>query len=304
MGWIPSGPNLPTPHEHYAPVKHLLSFLLLALAWTIAPSCDVITEPFKENPNPVDTSSGVRGDTLVQTARAVFIEDFTGHRCKNCPKASKAIKALDSIYGPTLIIPVALHAGPSNFTGVNTDYPTDFTTVEGDDIATLFGIFALPMGMVQRADYPTAHQKTYTAWAGLAAQEIASTPEALFTLSAAYDSVSRQAIVHYSAALQSAQANALGIAVYLKESHIISPQLMPNNTRDEFYMHKNVFRAAPLGPTGVEVSATGGSAGQVFTGSATKTLDPLWNPKECEWVVILYDRSTYRVLQPAQIFVW
>lgn len=285
-------------------MKHLLSFLLLALAWTIAPSCDVITEPFKENPNPVDTSSGVRGDTLVQTARAVFIEDFTGHRCKNCPKASKAIKALDSIYGPTLIIPVALHAGPSNFTGVNTDYPTDFTTVEGDDIATLFGIFALPMGMVQRADYPTAHQKTYTAWAGLAAQEIASTPEALFTLSAAYDSVSRQAIVHYSAALQSAQANALGIAVYLKESHIISPQLMPNNTRDEFYMHKNVFRAAPLGPTGVEVSATGGSAGQVFTGSATKTLDPLWNPKECEWVVILYDRSTYRVLQPAQIFVW
>ena len=285
-------------------MKHLLSFLLLALAWTIAPSCDVITEPFKENPNPVDTSSGVRGDTLVQTARAVFIEDFTGHRCKNCPKASKAIKALDSIYGPTLIIPVALHAGPSNFTGVNTDYPTDFTTVEGDDIATLFGIFALPMGMVQRADYPTAHQKTYTAWAGLAAQEIASTPEALFTLSAAYDSVSRQAIVHYSAAIQSAQTNALGVAVYLKESHIISPQLMPNNTRDEFYMHKNVFRAAPLGPTGVEVSATGGSAGQVFTGSATKTLDPLWNPKECEWVVILYDRSTYRVLQPAQIFVW
>lgn len=255
-------------------MKHLLSFLLLALAWTIAPSCDVITEPFKENPNPVDTSSVVRGDTLVQTARAVFIEDFTGHRCKNCPKASKAIKALDSIYGPNLIIPVALHAGPSSFTGVTTDYPTDFTTAEGDDIATLFGIFALPMGMVQRADYPSAHQKTYTAWAGLAAQEIVSTPEALFTLSAAYDSVSRQAIIHYSAALQSAQTNALGVAVYLKESHIISPQLMPNNTRDEFYVHKNVLRAAPLGPTGIEVSATGGSAGQVFTGSASKTLDP------------------------------
>ena len=270
----------------------------------MAPSCDVITEPFKENPNPVDTSSVVRGDTLVQTARAVFIEDFTGHRCKNCPKASKAIKALDSIYGPTRIIPVALHAGPSNFTGVNADYPTDFTTVEGDDIATLFGIFALPMGMVQRGDYPTAHQKTYTAWAGLSAQEIATAPEALFTLSSAYDSVSRQAIVHYSVKLESAQTNGIGIAVYLKESHIVSPQLMPNNTRDEFYVHKNVLRAAPLGPTGMEVSATGGAAGQVFTGSATKTLDPLWNPKECEWVVILYDRSTYRVLQPAQVFVW
>lgn len=285
-------------------MRKLFAPLLALFAWVLVPSCDVITEPFKENPNPVDTSSVVRGDTLFQTARAVFIEDFTGHRCKNCPKASKAIKALDSIYGPTLIIPVALHAGPSNFTGVTTDYPTDFTTVEGDDIATLFGIFALPMGMVQRLDFPTAHQKTYTAWAGLAAQEIASSPEALFTLSAAYDSVSRQAIVHYSAALQSAQTNALGVAVYLKESHIVSPQLMPNNTRDPLYVHKNVLRAAPLGPTGVEISATGGSAGQVFTGSATKTLDPQWNPKECEWVVILYDRTNYRVLQPAQIFVW
>ncbi|MDG1252163.1 MAG: Omp28-related outer membrane protein [Schleiferiaceae bacterium] len=284
-------------------MRRLLPIFLLT-AWSLAPSCDVITEPFKENPNPVDTTSVVRGDTLVQTARAVFIEDFTGHRCKNCPKASKAIKALDSIYGPSHIIPIALHAGASNFTGVNADYPTDFTTSEGDDIASLFGIFAMPMGMVQRVDYPTAHQKTYTAWAGLSAQEIASSPEALFTLSAAYDSVSRQAIVNYSAALQSTNTNALGIVVYLKESHIISPQLMPNNTRDEFYVHKNVFRAAPLGPTGVEVSSTGGSAGQVFTGSATKTLDPIWNPKECEWVVILYDRTNYRVLQPAQIFVW
>jgi len=285
-------------------VKNLLALPLALFAWMLAPSCDVITEPFKDNPNPVDTSSVVRGDTLIQTARAVFIEDFTGHRCKNCPKASKAIKALDSLYGPNLIIPVALHAGPSNFTGVTTEYPTDFTTEEGDDIATLFGVFALPMGMVQRADYPTAHQKTYTAWAGISAQEIANSPEALFTLSAAYDSVSRQAIVHYSAALQSVQTNALGIAVYLKESNIVSPQLMPNNTRDEFYVHNNVFRAGPLGPTGVEISSTGGSTGQIFTGSATKTLDPLWNPKECQWVVILYDRTNYRVLQPAQIFVW
>ncbi len=234
-------------------MKHLLSFLLLALAWTIAPSCDVITEPFKENPNPVDTSSVVRGDTWSKPHAPSSSKTLQDTAARTAQKPPKPSKALDSIYGPTLIIPVALHAGPSSFTGVTTDYPTDFTTAEGDDIATLFGIFALPMGMVQRADYPTAHQKTYTAWAGLAAQEIASTPEALFTLSAAYDSVSRQAIVHYSAALQSAQTNALGVAVYLKESHILSPQLMPNNTRDEFYVHKNVLRAAPLGPTGIEV---------------------------------------------------
>ena len=162
------------------------------------------------------------------------------------------------------------------------------------------------MGMVQRADYPTAHQKTYTAWAGLAAQEIA-TPlrRLLFTLSAAYDSVSRQAIVHYSAALQSAQTNALGDRRLPQGvPHRFAPVDAQQHARRVLRSQQRAPRRDLLGPTGVEVSATGGSAGQVFTGSATKTLDPLWNPKECEWVVILYDRSTYRVLQPAQIFVW
>ena len=280
----------------------LLIFLLAA--WFITPSCDVITDPFKENPTPIDTSTVVLGDTLVQTTRAVLIEDFTGHRCKNCPKASKAIRALDSLYGPSLIIPIALHAGPSNFTGVNANYPTDFTTPEGDDIADLFGIFAMPMGMVQRMDYPSAHQKTYTAWAGLASQELSLSPEALFTLSAAYDSATRQALVHYEAHLENAQTSALGVAVYLKETGMVSPQLMPNNTRDSVYVHHNVLRAAPLGPTGIEVSASSTAAGQVFSGSASKTLDPSWDPKGCMWVVILYDRSNYRVLQPAQISVW
>lgn len=266
-------------------------------------SCDIIDEPFKDSISPIDTVGLVQSDTIIQTQKAVLVEDFTGHRCKNCPKASKAINELDSLFN-SQVVPLAIHAGPSNFTGVNNEYPTDFTTQYGDDLATHFGISALPMGLVQRIDYPNSHQKTYTAWAGITNLELAKSPEALFTLSAEYDASNRVGVLNYSVEIISNQSNPLWVAAYIKETGIISPQLMPNNSRNETYVHKNVFRSAPLGPLGLPISENGGTSGQVFTGSVTANLDPLWDANECEWVILIYDRSNYKVIQPASISIY
>lgn len=279
-------------------------FTLLILSFGILLNgCDVIDEPFKDSISPIDTLGLVQSDTIIQTQKAVLIEDFTGHRCKNCPKASKAINELDSLFN-SQVIPLAIHAGPSNFTGVNNEYPTDFTTEYGDDLATHFGISALPMGLVQRIDYPNSHQKTYTAWAGITNLELAKSPEALFTLSSEYDALNRVTVLNYSIEIVSNQINPLWVAVYVKETGIISPQLMPNNARNETYVHKNVFRSAPYGPLGISISENGGTPGQVFTGSVPASIDPLWDANECEWVIIIYDQSNYKVIQPASISLY
>ena len=282
-------------------MNHIKYFTLLILSIGIMlNSCDIIDEPFKDSISPIDTVGLVQSDTIIQTQKAVLIEDFTGHRCKNCPKASKAINELDSLFD-SQVVPLAIHAGPSNFTGVNNEYPTDFTTEYGDDLATHFGISAMPMGLVQRIDYPNSHQKTYTAWSGITNLELAKSPEALFTLSTEYDAPNRIGVLNYSVEIISNQSNPLWVAVYIKETGIISPQLMPNNSRNETYVHKNVFRSAPLGPFGISISENGGTSGQTFTGSVTANLDPLWDANECEWVILIYDRSNYKVIQPASI---
>ncbi|MGB2413658.1 MAG: hypothetical protein ACPH9Q_08035, partial [Schleiferiaceae bacterium] len=69
-------------------VQFLFASLLLSLMTT---QCDVIDQPFK-NGGPQDTTSTAQ-------LRNVLIEDFTGHRCKNCPKASKEIEALVDAFG-------------------------------------------------------------------------------------------------------------------------------------------------------------------------------------------------------------
>ena len=73
------------------------NFVLYALLAAAVASCDYIDEPFR-NPGGGGTATA-NGDTVLQTERAVLVEDFTGHQCKNCPKASKVLKQLDSLYG-------------------------------------------------------------------------------------------------------------------------------------------------------------------------------------------------------------
>ncbi|MBM3433213.1 MAG: Omp28 family outer membrane lipoprotein [Bacteroidetes bacterium] len=277
--------------------------VLLFIAAATFAACDYIDQPFR-NPGGGGTGTA-NGDTVIQTERAVLVEDFTGHQCKNCPKASKVLKQLDSLYGPSKVVGLAIHAGPANFTATSAEYPTDFTTADGDDLADVFGVFALPLGMVNRLDFPTnTHLKSYSSWGGLAATQLAQSPEVLFSAFSGFDSTSRVATLRLEVRSQVAQANAVGVAVYLKESGIVSPQLMPDQTRDTNYVHYNVFRRAPWGPFGQEVWAAGAATSTATaTLDASTTLEASWNARHMKWVAIAFDKATNRVLQAVQIDV-
>jgi thiol-disulfide isomerase/thioredoxin len=277
------------------------NLFLAALALAAVASCDYIDDPFR-NPNG-GGSTEANGDTVLQTERAVIIEDFTGHTCPNCPKASKVLEELDSLYGPAKVVGLAIHAGAADFTSVSSDYPTDFTTDPGDDLASFFNVPGLPSGMVNRLDYPNTH-KSYSSWAAHASTELLLAPEVLFNAYSGFDSTSRIATLRVELRAQAAQTNAVGLAVYLKESSIVSPQKMPDLTRDTNYVHNNVFRSAPWGPFGQEVWAAGNTTAQsTATYDVSATLVSGWDANHMRWVAIAYDRSTYRVLQAVQIEV-
>ena len=121
--------------------------------------CDTVDQPFKNAIN-VDWASVVYGDTVRQTESTVYIEDFTGHTCKNCPKATKVLVKLDSLYGDR-VVPLAIHARSSGFSNADTSYPTDFSTPESESLWNYFGPpIGLPNGMVQRTTPPTSGSPT------------------------------------------------------------------------------------------------------------------------------------------------
>ena len=68
--------------------------------------------------------------------RVVLLEDFTGQRCINCPKATDVIEQLLETYGDALVA-VGIHGGPLSFAG--NAKVTGLATKTGDEAEAEFG---------------------------------------------------------------------------------------------------------------------------------------------------------------------
>ena len=268
-------------------VQFLFASLLLSLMTT---QCDVIDQPFK-NGGPQDTTSTAQ-------LRNVLIEDFTGHRCKNCPKASKEIEALVDAFGADRIIGLAIHAGPGNFTNTNADYPTDFTTQEGKDIQSFFGTNFLPVGMVNRENWTSSgnsHWSSYSNWPTLSAEAMDSTLRVELQVEAAVSSGTLS--VDVSALPQVGILHDLDVVVMVKESGIVSPQLMPDDTRDAEYVHNNVLRDFVTPTWGEEIGVSPMVPGDELTSSFNLAWSTDWVQANSAVVVYVFNPENYRILQ-------
>ena len=273
-------------------MKQLLLSLGIFTLLFMTPSCDVIDQPFKGN---------VQDTTSTQQQRNVLIEDFTGHRCKNCPKASKAIEALVDAYG-SRIIGLSIHAGPGNFTNTNTDYPTDFTTPEGKAIQNFFGTNFLPVGMVNRENWTASgngHWSPYTNWPTLSSEAIDSTLNIALEASASVNNGNLE--VSAKGLPQMGLLHDLNIAVLIKESNIVSPQLMPDDTRDSNFLHMNVLRDYVTDTWGESFGTSPMLPGDTLSGNYTIAWNSDWVQSNAAVVVYVFNPTNYRILQVIEI---
>jgi hypothetical protein len=269
----------------------LLSIGIITLIF-MTPSCDVIDQPFKGN---------IQDTTSTQQQRNVLIEDFTGHRCKNCPKASKAIEALVDAYG-SRIIGLAIHAGPGNFTNTNADYPADFTTPEGKAIQNFFGTNFLPVGMVNRENWTASgngHWSAYSNWPTLSAEAVDSTLRIALEASASVNNGNLE--VSAQGLPQMGLLHDLNIAVLIKESNIVSPQLMPDDTRDSNYVHMNVLRDYMTDTWGESFGTSPMLPGDTLSGNYSIAWNTDWVQSNAAVVVYVFNPTNYRILQVIEV---
>ncbi len=274
-------------------MRKLFAFSALLSLLFLTPQCDVVDQPFKGGT--IDTTSS-------EQRRNVLIEDFTGHRCKNCPKASKEIANLVDAFGDDRIIGLAIHAGPGNFTGTNTDYPTDFTTQEGKAIQNFFGTNFLPVGMVNRENWTASgngHWSNYANWPTLSAEAMDSTLR--IALEASASLTSGQLNVSAQGFPQTSLLHDLKIVVMVKESNIVSPQLMPDDTRDPDYVHMNVLRDYVTDTWGNSFGTSPMVPGDTLSGTYTLAWNTDWVQSNAAVVVYVFNPDNYRILQVIEV---
>ena len=203
----------------------------LAILSVIIISCDV-----EEGPFITDSNSYVNPD------KKVLIEDFTGHKCPNCPGAARELDAIHNIYGDQ-IIGIAIHVGSfaePNPIGNSFDY--DFRTNWGDVLDNSFGNIseALPRGMVNRVGYPDNHKLGKGEWATTVANELKKEIDFKIHISSDENSI------YITSEVQKNLNSNYNLVVCLTESNIINWQKDNDNPLGdvEDYEHNHVLRTA------------------------------------------------------------
>ena len=201
------------------------------------------------------------------------------------------------------IIALAIHAGPGNFTNTNADYPTDFTTSEGKAIQNFFGTNFLPVGMILRENWTPSgntHWSNYANWPTLSAEAMDSTLRVALYATAKLNgstlSLTAQAVP------QTNLQHDVKLVALVKESGIVSPQLMPDDTRDTNYIHNNVLRAFITNSAwGIPLASSPVLSGDTLAEDFSFNWNNAWVKENSKVVVYVYHADNYRILQAIEV---
>lgn len=283
--------------------KIVLIFISLIVSVVIVTSsCDKVEPPYMQEHDIV----------TADTVRKLLLEDFTGHRCVNCPAAHKKIEDLQAIYGNRIVVMV-IHTGFF----ANPEPPElvyDFTNPDGDAIGNFFGADAasLPKGMVDRFNDGSGYLLNPSAYAtavSLVLDSMPEKPDLYIELTPSYNSTDSMVSVDVKlTALSALPAAKYNLSVMITESDIIKPQ--KNNDPAigatpiiHDYEHNNVLRGAINGTWGEELTHAAITEGQVFTKTYTNyKIGKDWKPDNLKIVAFAYyaDGSNAKVVIQAE----
>lgn len=273
--------------------------LILGIAAT---GCDLIEAPYKEVSQNT-TSFTCTDSTGFSTIRKIFIEDYTGFKCGNCPAASDEAKTILQAY-PGKVVVMGIHAG--YFAKPDAAHTTDLRTTPGTEWDNFFGISAAgnPNGMVNRIKWGSQMIVPYTSWHTAAEQYLQNLPFiAGMQLCKYYDAPENKLKVKVDVRYTSNRDTVDYLGVYLVEDSLVAYQkdyrLNPSDIPG--YVHEHVLRAALNGTWGgLLTNATSIVANKVYTNLFEIPIDPIWRKDHLKVVALLRNNTTQEIIQVEQ----
>ena len=212
-------------------------------------------------------------------SRSVLIEDFTGQRCVNCPKATDEIKRLQEEYGEQNVIAVGIHSGP--FAKSLRGIPLALYTSEGDEYYDYWKVESQPKGVINRRG-----TSDYTSWTTIVRDEMSKVAPVSLEAACVFDP--QQSLFNFKVEVMAVDGATNGkLQVWLLENGIVEPQYLPDGSVDREYVHQHVFRTSVNGTWGTDLSLKEGERKiELFT---YELRDETWVPANMEAVAFVYD---------------
>jgi len=267
-------------------------------------SCD------EEPPPGLDFSTGPEKDTnyLVETIptaqnKNVLIEDLTGVRCNNCPKA--AVEAVRLSTDNPRIKVMALYIKSSSFAKPYPGYE-DLSTQAAEDIAQDTELpSGLPNGYVDRVKGTSNNiANSIDAWEAMTISQFAKTTPVNITIVSEVneDTSALRAKVELVYTEDVVDANH-ALIIVLTESYIKGKQKMPDGSDKSDYIHNHVLRTALTSSLGKTIDANIIEKGRLIFSVYNLDIEDNWSPKNCYLVAIVQDKTTKEIIHVQEIDV-
>jgi len=286
-------------------------FLVFGLVMLTLVSCDEIDDPYEHLDEFISDTGDIRfndttfNDTTISN-RVVLIEDFTGHKCPNCPAATDLAEQLKAD-NPGKVEVVAIH-NSGNFSEPDDKFPADYRTDAGRNLREEFKIAGFPAGLINRQEWNNAFRVGLAQWENNVNTKLqdATYMELNFSVKSMniYNTDTRVLRVIPNITSLIDEDGEIFFTVYILENNIVSPQEDSRDPNSPIidYTHKHLLRSSfPVDEIGVKIFENPRN-GNSYSTSLNSTdelrfeLDSGWIPENCEVSYLIYNRTTKEVL--------
>ncbi len=266
----------------------LPSAITIALLST---ACDKVDDPLETLDTDVPT---------VNVPRNVLLEDFTGHKCNNCPQANTIAAQLIGIYGERFVA-VGIHSGhfaiPAAPIGDGI-YDTDFRTADGNIYHDHFGPQSYPQGMISRVEFQNNVMIGRTNWSSAAALLINTSADMkIWFEDLAYSPITNRVEGVAKVAFVRPVTGNLNLTLLITEDHVIDWQLDGVVDIQE-YEHKHVLRGVGNSTWGEPLVTGSAAVGDTLASNFNFALPAnVLVPTNCNVIAHVSRTDTREVLQ-------
>ncbi len=282
-------------------MKRILALSFSCCLMLLAISCDKIEGPYIVTDTDEEITVQFPDLDLSTVYRKVLIEEYTGHRCPNCPTGHEKLDELLARFGDTLI-PICIHA--TSLAQPTTEFPDNLMTEVGTQLANDYQIDGIPAAIINRANEPMG--SIPARWLSkVQAVDRSHTPAAIQIINQYGETGEDVLKVNVKVTLIEEQTNPLRIALFIVEDGIVSPQIDGTDIIND-YVHNHVLRGSLNDTYGTLLDNASTAAGlTTFTMAKSFSLACTnWNPAHCSVVAILYDKNNYDVLQVEKKYIY
>ena len=285
----------------------LLLPALALLFWT----CDKVEHPLVKKTTTVGSTFVKNSNKSVAGFRKVLLEDYTGHRCPNCPTGTEIIhNNLIPRYADSLVV-VAIHQGNTFASPQPPVYVNDYRTEAGETWGSNsggFGVFFWPTGIVNRKKYASTLQLPSAAWTTNVPKGLKEPFYLRLDVNTEYDFGVRALNVFVKGTANMDYPNSIKLFMGLMQDSIVSPQDV-RGTEVEHYEFEHMFRTDLNGAWGTPFMTSPVKMGDTLSTELKNINIPAdfkgiaANDRKLTLIVIAYDESTKVVLQAEKVAI-